>query len=117
MDRRLHLRRVADLDIRVTNLHSAGSHAGRVADVSRAGLCVVLDHGIPVGTPLRVEVADSVLFGFVAYAKTEGSGVRTGIELQQVLLGATDLAQLLENCLRAFLPQLSGLTSPEVYLG
>jgi hypothetical protein len=117
MDRRTHARRVADMDVRVTDLNAEQSHSGRVVDVSRAGLCILLGSAIPVGTPLRLEAADSVLYGFIAYATSEGSIVRTGIELQQVLVGGTDLSRLLENCLRAFLPQLSGLTSPEMYLG
>src|SRR6266852_7663952 len=117
MDRRLHPRRISDIDIRVTDLHSGHSYAGRVADVSRAGLCVVLEGDIPLGTSLRLEAGDSLLYGFVAYATAEGSSVRTGVELQQVLMGATDLSRLLENSLRAFLPQLSGLASPEMYLG
>src|SRR5712692_11282674 len=117
MERRQHPRRIADIDIRVTDLNAERSHAGQMADLSRAGLCVFLREGIPVGTPVRLEAADSILYGFVTYATPEGSDVRTGVELQQVLMGATDLSRFLEDCLRAFLPHISGLTSPEVYLG
>jgi hypothetical protein len=117
MDRRLHARRIYDIHIRVTDLNSAQLHSGHVADVSRAGLCVILESSLPLGTPLRLEAADSVLYGFVAYATPDGSSVRTGIELQQVLMGETDLSRFFENCLRAFLPELAGLTSPQVFLG
>jgi len=117
MERRRHPRRVAEIEIKVTDINAAESHEGRVCDVSRAGLCVVLARTIPVGTPLRLEAADSVLYGFVTYASGEGMAIRTGIELQQVLMGATDLSRLLENSIRAFLPNISGLSSPEVYLG
>jgi hypothetical protein len=117
MDRRMHVRRVADIDVQVTDVNAGQSHSGRMADVSRAGLCVILDLALPLGAPLRLEAADSILYGFVAYATPQGSSVRTGIELQQVLMGSTDLSQVLENCLRAFLPQLSGLRPPEMYLG
>lgn len=105
------------MDVLVTDLNTEHSHSGRVADVSRAGLCILLDDTIPVGTPLRLQAADSILYGFIVYATAEGSTFRIGIELQQVLVGGTDLSRLLENCLRAFLPQLAGLTSPEIYLG
>ena len=118
MERRQHPRRLADLDIRVTDLHAGLTYAGHVADLSRTGLGVFLASQLPDGTPLRLEAADSVLYGFVVSSVTqEDARVRTGIELQQVLIGATDLSRVLEHNLRAFLPEVTGLPAPEAYLG
>src|SRR5262249_47319105 len=79
IDRRADTRQAAEMDLLATDLKAAAVHEGRVADVSRSGLCVILDTAIPDGTPLRLEAADCVLYGFVCYTNHEGANVRTGI--------------------------------------
>jgi hypothetical protein len=117
MERRYHPRRLADLRVQATNLHTGCVHSGRVENMSKAGLCVLLAEEIAEGTPLRMEVADSIVYGFVTYARFGNEGFRTGIELQQVLIGVSKLARILESDLRAFVPDLAGLPAPEAYLG
>ncbi len=105
VDRRLHNRALADLDVKVIRLTKRQqSVAGRLADVSKSGLCLILPCELRPGEPVKLQVADSTLFGYVAYSTWKRQAFRTGVEAERVLLGGTDLAQLLQAVLQDTMP-------------
>jgi hypothetical protein len=110
VDRRLHTRSLADLDVQVIRLRKQEeSVPGRLADISEAGLCLILPCELWPEEMVKLEAADSTLFGHVAYSDWKRNAFRTGIEIERVLLGGTDLAQLLQSVLRDTMPSVSVL--------
>ena len=107
MDRRVHERHLTDVQIRVTAISSGEiSASGDAFDVSEFGVGVYLPLQFAPGTAVRIEIADSMLFGVIADSMPERSFFRTGIEVWQVLLGASDLATLLKATLHEAMPTL-----------
>lgn len=105
VDRRLHNRALADLDVEVTRLRKQEQRIpGRLADISETGLCLILPCELRVEELVRLETADSTLFGHVVYSKWKRNAFRTGVDVEQVLLGGTDLAKLLHAVLRNTMP-------------
>jgi|HubBroStandDraft_6_1064221.scaffolds.fasta_scaffold94290_3 hypothetical protein len=110
MDQRLEKRYPASLDILLTGLTDpTQSCQGRVSDISKYGLCVVLPVPFTPGALVKLAFADSTLFGYVAYSNPEEAGFRCGIEVERVLLGETGLARLLRSILKEEMPQVPGL--------
>lgn len=64
------------------------------------------------GDIVRLDVTDTVLFGFVTYSRPDETSHaslkpwRTGIEIQKVLLGDSDLATLLRTVLEEQMPHV-----------
>ena len=107
MDRRLHERHLTDVQIRVTAVSSDEiSGSGDAFDVSEFGIGVHLPLQFAPGTTVRMNIADSMLFGVIADSMPERSFFRTGIEVWQVLLGSSDLAALLKSTLNQAMPML-----------
>ena len=105
VDRRLHTRSLADLEVQLTRLRrQEESVPGRLADISEAGLCLILPCELWPEELVKLEAADSILFGHVAYSTWKRNAFRTGIEIERVLLGGTDLAQLLQSVIRNAMP-------------
>jgi len=105
VDRRLHNRALADLDVEVIRLsRQEQSVAGRLEDISEAGICIILPSELAPEELVRLEAADSTVFGHVVYSTWTRNAFRTGIELERVLLGATDLAELLRSALQETMP-------------
>jgi hypothetical protein len=100
----------ASLDILLTGLTDPTQVCeGKVSDISRYGLCVVLPIRFTPGALVKLAFADSTLFGYVVYANPEEAGFRSGIEVERVLLGETGLARLLRCILKEEMPQVPGL--------
>lgn len=117
MDRRLHERVTVQFEAKVTKLSEVEqSTYGRVSDISNSGLSVVIPIQLAPGDLIRLEMADSVLNGHVIYSKTEGCLFRTGIEVEQVLLGDTGLSQLLQRTLRETMSGAPGLEPSETQI-
>jgi hypothetical protein len=113
MERRLHERQSASFHVEVTELSTPEisvsgevKTSGRAHDISASGIGVDLALEFKPGSAVRLKINDSVLFGFVAYSKPEKSRFRTGIELVQVLIGTSDIAQLLKATLHESMPTL-----------
>jgi hypothetical protein len=108
VDRRLHNRALADLDVEVIRLRiEEQTVSGRIEDISDAGMCLILPCELVPDELVRLEAADSTLFGHVVYSDWKRNAFRTGIELERVLLGGTDLADLLKSALQDTLPGLT----------
>ena len=58
---------------------------------------------------VRLNINDSVLFGFVSHSTPERSYFRTGIEVVQVLIGGSDLSQMLKTTLEEAMPDVEWL--------
>jgi PilZ domain-containing protein len=107
VDRRLHNRVLADLDVRVTRLNKREqSVQGRIEDLSNMGLSVILPCKLDREEMVKLKTADSTLFGYVVHSSWKRNAFRTGIEVERVLLGGTDLAELLRSVLQATLPEV-----------
>jgi len=108
VDRRLHNRALADLDVEVIRLRKQEQTVpGRLEDISDAGVCLILPCELRINELVRLEAADSTLFGHVIYSSWKRNAFRTGIELERVLLGGSDLADLLRSALRDTMPGLT----------
>ncbi len=107
MDARRHQRQAAAFQIRVTELSFPElSASGQAIDISEAGIGVYLPLPFTKGSAVRLNINDSVLFGFIAYSIPERSFFRTGIEVVQVLVGRSDLSQLLKATLEEKMPNV-----------
>ena len=118
MERRQHPRYPASLEVRVTDL---GDHlspvAGRMADISKTGVSVLLYAPLPAQSVVRLDVGDSVLYGHTVYCNPEGPQYRAGIAVEQVLLGGSELGGILQQVLLEQMPATPGVLSADAYLG
>ena len=100
-----------DCEIWLTDLQHMGSSAGgSIRDISTSGVCMVTPLEFTPGDSVRIDVTDSVLHGFVTYSRPEklaGEPVwRTGVEVERVVMGDSDLAVLLKKLLAEQMPQV-----------
>jgi hypothetical protein len=105
VDRRNYERFPADFQVRVTAIDSPDlSASGQAFDLSQSGISVYLPLQLASGTAVRLNIEDTVLFGFVAHVEPERSFFRTGIEVLQVLVGESDPSQQLKAKLEKAMP-------------
>jgi len=109
MDRRYDERYPARLEVILTDLAKRNSAAGFVTDISESGVCVVTSLDLPAGAVVKLEMADSVLFGHAVYSNAERESFRAGIEIARVLLGGTDASHLLHSVLMEAMPSTPGV--------
>jgi hypothetical protein len=117
MEQRLHDHFRIQFEARVTNLSSREHSAcGRVSEISESGISVDLPLQLTPGDEVQLEMADSVLSGHVVYSNPESSLFRTGIAVEQVRLGVTDLSRLLQRTLIEAMPGTPGVEPSDTYL-
>ena len=105
MDRRIHERHLAPLQVRVTDLASPDvSASGQSIDISESGIGVYLPLKFIPGSAVEININDSSLFGVVTHSMPERSFFRTGVEVWQVLIGRSELAELLKATLQEAMP-------------
>ena len=105
MDRRIHERHLARFQVRLTDLASPEvSASGQGIDISESGIGVYLPLKFTAGSAVELNINDSALFGVVTYSTPEGSSFRTGVEVWQVLIGRSELAELLKETLQEAMP-------------
>ena len=68
----------------------------RVKNTSGRGLGLVTSAAIPPGAAIRIELDDSIVLGESIYCHAEGDSHFIGVELDQVLVGLTELGKKLE---------------------
>jgi len=108
----MHERHPTDFQVRVTALEDADfSASGQVIDISQSGIGVYLPLQFTPATVVRLTMDDTVLYGFVAHSTPERSYFRTGIEVVQVLIGGSDLSQLLKSTLEGSMPEVEWLAT------
>jgi len=94
---RLYERVPAETEVHIKNLtkpDQAGS--GWVLDVSETGVAVLLQLRLVSGDLVQLDIAGGELFGHVIYVREENESFRTGIAVEQVLLGRSDLTRLVQ---------------------
>jgi PilZ domain-containing protein len=110
VDRRIHERHPTAFQIRVTEVEDPDfSASGQVVDISDSGIAVYLPLQFIPRSAVRLNIDDSVLYGFVNYSMPERSYFRTGIEVVQVLIGGSDLSQVLRATLEEAMPDVEWL--------
>ena len=136
-DRRVHDRLPVGFQVCVTVVANPELTAtGEAQDLSRSGLGVFLPIPLPEGGLVRVDIADSILYGFVAHSEewpilskpsfarnklwSESSAesdthaerrYHTGIDIVEVAMGTSGLSQLLKTTLDETLPNVETLSS------
>jgi PilZ domain len=110
VDSRIHERQPTDFQVRVTELEDPDYTAsGQVVDISQSGMGIYLPLQFRPGSVVRLTVNDNVMYGFVAHSTPERSYFRTGIEIVQVLIGGSDLSQLLKSAREETMPDAEWL--------
>ena len=114
MDRRDETRFPSDLQIRVMGLDEGPEAEGTVVDMSTAGICALLPDELEVGSLVKLELADTVLYGQIAYANEEDGSFRTGISVERVLVQASDLSHIMKALLDETQEMPRQLLLPEI---
>jgi hypothetical protein len=118
MERRLHPRTLIHFAAKVTNLRERVQACwGRICDMSKSGINLVLPLPFAPADLLQLEMADSVLLGCVVYAIPEGSQFRIGVAVQRVQLGNSGVSNFLQETLRETMGSTPGVEHSEIYLG
>src|SRR5450631_4176846 len=105
MDLRIHERHLAHFQVRVTDLaRTEMSASGEGIDISESGIGVYLPLKFTPGSVVELNINDSALFGLVTYSTPERSFFRTGIEVWQVLIGRSELAETLKATRQEAMP-------------
>ena len=86
VDRRIDERFPANVSVTVTDLTTQESGPGTLVDMSQSGVCVVLENPFAIHTVVKVEMADSVLFGYVVHMTGNAAPFRVGVEIIRVLI-------------------------------
>ena len=101
---------LAGVPVRITDLAKPQRCGeGRMTDISKSGMGVAAPFPLAEGDIVQIDVEDSRLFGFVVHSRVEASEYRAGVELQRVLIGGSDLSQVLSRALQTALPELPGV--------
>jgi PilZ domain len=136
MEKRAHYRQPVAFQVRVIAMANPEfSASGETLDISESGIGVCLPLQFMPGSLVQIEIADSVLHGFVAYSRDwhpssepsfarnkswiggfdlsgaaelppERSFFRTGIEVVEALIGTSGLSQLLKATVEEKIPTL-----------
>jgi hypothetical protein len=107
MERRFDTRFPSDLQIRLTDVDNESESAtGTLLDISISGICVLLPVLKPAGVLVKLEFAETVLYGQIAYSHEENGSFRTGVAVERVLVRASDLSHILESLLEDAEPRV-----------
>ena len=96
MDQRREPRFTVDQSVVVTILTEQPTRiTARVRNASGRGLGLLVPCRVEPGAAIRIEIDDAIVLGEVIYCRPEGDGHFIGIELDQVLVGLTELGRRL----------------------
>ena len=96
MEQRAEMRFAIDQPVAVVLLGGQEfRETAQVTNVSAAGLQLMLDRYVPVGSAIKIELGNALALGEVVYCRTEGSHSLVGIKLEQVLNGLAELNRTL----------------------
>src|SRR4051794_33686010 len=70
---------------------------GRVKNASGRGLGVVTREPVQPGAAIRIDLEDSMVLGEAIYCRSDRDGHFIGIELDQMLVGLTELGRTLSG--------------------
>jgi hypothetical protein len=96
-DPRLH---ATLIPVQVSGLDALRLEApARILDVSPKGMRLGIAESIPVGSLLRIELEDSVIFGEVRYCEDRKTWFAVGLYVEQILMGTSPLSRLVSGLL------------------
>jgi hypothetical protein len=102
MDKRREPRFQADQPVVVTILTEPPLRMDAwVKNASGRGLGLVTPSSVPPGAAVRIELEDAIVLGEAIYCRSDVDGHFIGVELDQVLVGLTELSRNLA----AFAPE------------
>lgn len=81
----------------------------RVKNASGRGLGLLTPVTIAPGAAIRIELEDAIVLGEAIYSRADGDGHFIGVELDQVLVGLTELGRNLAALAPEFIVPPSGL--------
>jgi hypothetical protein len=94
MDKRREPRFEADQPVVVTVLSEPQTRMdARVKNASGRGLGLVTPSPVPPGAAVRIEIDDAIVLGESIYCRHDREGHFIGVELDQVLVGLTELGR------------------------
>ncbi len=110
MDRRQDERLPANLDVVMTDLDHPGHIAtGWVTEVSQSGVRARMPMRVEAGAIIKLEIADCAFFGQAIHCHENAGCYEIGIEIVRVLIGASDLARLVNAVLAESIPNTPGV--------
>jgi hypothetical protein len=74
------------VQLTLLEMPDAPSIQGEISDLSKSGLALLASSQVPIGQPVKVELADAVVMGQVRYSKPTPEGFKTGVEIESVLI-------------------------------
>jgi PilZ domain len=113
-ENRLHQRFPTNLDVVLTDIANP-DHVGTgwIVDVSRTGIRARMPKRVDPGAMVKLEVADCALFGQAIRCSEDAGGYEIGVEIVRVLIGRSDLAQLVNTILAEAAPNTPGVRAGE----
>jgi hypothetical protein len=110
MERRLHERYPANLDAVISDIAVPSRTAhGKIVDISETGVRAEAPLELAVGALVKLQIADSTLFGHVIHTRCVQQNYQIGIEVVRVLFGESDLGRLLNAVLAEGMPHTPGV--------
>jgi PilZ domain len=98
MDQRREPRFEADQAVVVTILTEQPTRmTARVRNASGRGLGLFMSCRVDPGAAIRIEIDDAIVLGEAIYCRKESDGHFIGVELDQVLVGLTELGRRLSS--------------------
>lgn len=111
MEQRREPRFEADQWVMVTVLAAKPTRMrARVRNASGRGLGLITSAPVPAGSAIRIEIDDSLVLGEAIYCRSDQNTHFVGVELDQVLVGLTELGRKLSAYDPE--PRLSPVQSP-----
>jgi PilZ domain len=96
MDQRREPRFEADQPVVVTVLTEPQVRmVGRVRNASGRGLGLIVPEPVAPGAPIKIEIEDALVLGEAIYCRAETDAHFIGVELDQMLVGLTELGRML----------------------
>jgi len=68
-------------------------------NLSESGICALMDTQVAQGSLVKIQIANTVVYGQATHATEENGKFRTGFTVEQVLLRTSDLTTILRALL------------------
>ncbi|HAX42829.1 MAG TPA: hypothetical protein DCY80_09780 [Solibacterales bacterium] len=105
MDRRRHPRFPVNTPVRLTTLLGEAVTAdARLEQLSGAGARIVSPIALPAGTPLRLDLPDTLLLGECVHCQPDGDRFSLGVHLEHSLGCLGELRRLMSALVRETQP-------------